>query len=98
AAPGGVLDPLIPIAAKAWDEAELRRMQSAYAESNHMPSAYTFLAMLNYALWKRLFLNREPLRGLIEELERLQRDALPGARPAVEQPLPVGARGVGSIS
>jgi len=39
-------------------------------QSTYMPSAYTFLAMLNYAMWKRLFLQGEPLDTLLEELER----------------------------
>ena len=75
AAPGGVLDPLVPLAAKAWDEQELRRMQSAYAAGSNMPSAYTFLALLNYAVWKRLFLGQEPIDRLVEELERSTADA-----------------------
>jgi hypothetical protein len=45
-------------------------MQANYENGAHMPSAYTFLAMLNHAVWKRLFLNREPLDRLVEELER----------------------------
>jgi asparagine synthetase B (glutamine-hydrolysing) len=94
AAPGGVLDPLIPIAARAWDEREIRQMQSAYAASNDMPSAYTFLAILNYAVWKRLFLNREPLGALMEELERSRQHGERAAGAAVvEQPLPLAAGG-----
>ena len=68
AAPGGVLDPLIPLAAKVWDERELRDMQARFAADTHYPSAYTFLAILQYALWKQLFLGREPLPRLLEEL------------------------------
>jgi hypothetical protein len=70
ALPGGVLDPLVPLAAKVWDEKELRRLQAKYAADRSMPAAYTFLALLNYSMWKRLFVNREPLHALLDELER----------------------------
>jgi hypothetical protein len=65
ALPGGVLEPLIPLAARVWGEKELRRAQSL-----HMPSAYTFLAMLNYAVWKRLYIEGESLSALLEKLDR----------------------------
>jgi asparagine synthetase B (glutamine-hydrolysing) len=67
---GAVLEPLVALAAKAWDEKELREMQS-YRES----SAYTFWAMLNYAIWKRLFIRGESLDVLMDELDRSMAEA-----------------------
>jgi asparagine synthetase B (glutamine-hydrolysing) len=69
---GGVFDPFVPLAAKVFDEAELREMQQP--GSRH---AFTFFTMLNYALWKRLFVDNEPLHVLQEELERSAADSPP---------------------
>jgi hypothetical protein len=62
---GAVLEPLVALAAKAWDERELRAMQSSRESS-----AYTFWAMVNYAIWKRLVVDDEGVDLLLEELDR----------------------------
>ena len=62
---GAAFEPLVPLAAKVWGEKELRRMQSS-----DWCTAFTFWTMVNYALWRRLFIDGEPLDALIEELER----------------------------
>jgi hypothetical protein len=67
---GGVFDPFVPLAAKVFDERELRGMQAPDAKR-----AFTFFTMLNYAIWKRLVVHQEPLHVLLEELERSVADA-----------------------
>src|SRR3712207_9361481 len=52
AVPGGVLDPLIPLAAKVWGQVPLREVQATAAREltrpgAPAPAAYTFLAMLD---------------------------------------------------
>jgi asparagine synthetase B (glutamine-hydrolysing) len=76
ALPDGVFEPLIPIAAKVLGERELRAMQAADSTR-----ALTFWTMVNYAVWKRLFIDGEPLGALLEELD----EATGGAarRPSV---------------
>ena len=69
---GGVFEPFVPLAAKVFEEAELREMQR-----RDSGRAFTFFTMLNYALWKRLFVHNEPLHVLREELERSIADAAP---------------------
>ncbi|MBE3089009.1 MAG: hypothetical protein IMZ41_01885 [Actinobacteria bacterium] len=64
ASKGGVFEPLVPIASKIINEAEIRKMQSTDSKK-----AMTYWNMLNYAVWKRLCINNEPLEGLLEELE-----------------------------
>jgi asparagine synthetase B (glutamine-hydrolysing) len=59
----GVFEPLIPIAVKVFNENEIRKMQSSDPKK-----AMTFWNMLNYAIWKRLCINNEPLKALLEEL------------------------------
>jgi len=61
---GGVFEPLVPLASKAFEEKQIRDMQSS--ESN---KAMTFWNMLNYAIWKRLCINNEPLELLQDELQ-----------------------------
>jgi hypothetical protein len=58
-------EPLVPLAAKVWGEAELRRMQSSVWNT-----AFTFWTMLNYAIWRRLFIDGESLDTLMGELEQ----------------------------
>jgi asparagine synthetase B (glutamine-hydrolysing) len=60
---GGVLEPLVPLAAKVFDENEIRKMQSSESKK-----AMTYWNMLNYSIWKRLCVNNEPLEVLLEEL------------------------------
>jgi asparagine synthetase B (glutamine-hydrolysing) len=59
----GVFEPLIPLASKVFDEKEIRKMQSTEEKK-----AMTYWNMLNYAIWKRLCINNEPLEVLLEEL------------------------------
>jgi asparagine synthase (glutamine-hydrolysing) len=59
-----VLEPLVEIASVVFDEKEIRKMQSTENEK-----AMTFWNMLNYAIWKRLFINNEPLEKLLKELD-----------------------------
>ena len=60
---GGPLEPLVPVAAKGFDEAEIRRMQSDDPVKLNM-----FWNMLNYGVWKRLCIDGEPVEALLEEL------------------------------
>ena len=69
-APGAALEPLVPLAAKAFDEKEIRRRQTA-----DWADAHQFATMLNYAIWKRLFIHGDRPDALLEELERSSRDA-----------------------
>ena len=61
---GAVLEPLVPLAAKEFGWDEVRRMQGPYSRG-----AYTFWTMLNYAIWKRLFINGESIPSLLAEVE-----------------------------
>jgi asparagine synthetase B (glutamine-hydrolysing) len=66
---GGLFEPLVPVAAKAFDEAEMRKMQSI-----DLDQRFTFWNMLNYAIWKRVCVNNEPVATLTGELrENLER-------------------------
>jgi asparagine synthetase B (glutamine-hydrolysing) len=65
ALPGGVLEPLVPLAAGVFGEKEVRRMQSP-----HSRGAYTFWTMLNYAIWKRLFIDGQSVAALMSELSQ----------------------------
>lgn len=66
---GGILEPLVPLAAKVFPEREIRGLQTDAGTD-----ASTFWAMLNYALWKRLCVDGEPLESLQEELEWQMRE------------------------
>jgi asparagine synthetase B (glutamine-hydrolysing) len=59
----GVFEPLIPLCAKVFDIREIQKMQSSETEK-----AMTFWNMLNYAIWKRLCINNEPVDVLLNEL------------------------------
>ena len=59
---GGVLEPLVAVAAKATGEDALRDLQSGPTKSPML-----FWNMLNYGLWKRLCIDREPSATLIAE-------------------------------
>jgi hypothetical protein len=63
ALPGGVFDPLIPLAAKVVDEREIRALQTL-----RLDEAMTFWCVLSYALWRRLCIDREPVENLVAEL------------------------------
>jgi len=58
-----VFEPLVSLAAKVIEIEEVRSMQSIQPRY-----AYTFWNMLNYAVWKRLCIDEEPLQVLEEEL------------------------------
>jgi asparagine synthase (glutamine-hydrolysing) len=60
---GGIFEPLVLIAAKVFDEREIRRMQT----SDSM-EVMTFWNIINYSIWRRLYINNEPLDVLLEEL------------------------------
>lgn len=60
---GGVLEPLIPLCLKIYDELDIKKMQSTDSKK-----AMIFWNMLNYAIWKRLFIYNEPVSVLLEEL------------------------------
>jgi len=63
---GGAFEPLVSLASKAFDETEIRKMQSL-----EQKKAMTYWNILNYAIWKRLFINGEPLNKLLEELNNV---------------------------
>jgi len=62
----GVFEPLVTIAAKVFEEKEIRKMQST-----EPIKAQTYWNILNYAIWKRLHIHNEPLSVLIEELKNV---------------------------
>ena len=67
---GGILDPLVPLAAKVFPEEQIRTLQT-----NHRLDAATFWTLLNYAIWKRLYVDGESPDCLHEELERQMKSA-----------------------
>ena len=64
---GGVFEPLVPLASKVFDEKQIRSMQSI-----ELKKAMTYWNILNYSIWKRLFINNEPLGLLLEELDEFR--------------------------
>jgi len=60
----GVFETLVPLASKVFEENEIRRMQSSDPDK-----AMIFWNILNYSIWKRLFIDNEPLAVLLEELK-----------------------------
>jgi asparagine synthase (glutamine-hydrolysing) len=61
--PGGVFEPLVPLAVKIFDEKQIRKLQSTEPKKSQM-----FWLTLNYSIWKRLHIYNEPLNVLLEEL------------------------------
>lgn len=61
--PGGLLEPLIPIAAGDFGEESIRSMQSEDPKRS-----MTYWNLLNYGIWKRICIENEPESRLIEEL------------------------------
>jgi asparagine synthetase B (glutamine-hydrolysing) len=61
---GEIFDSLIPLCEKVFSRDELISMQSEESKK-----AMIFWNMLNYAIWKRLFIYNEPLSVLLEELQ-----------------------------
>ncbi len=60
---GGILEPLVPLASKVFDEKQIRDMQFSDPKR-----AMTFWNILNYSIWKRLCINNESVNVLLEEL------------------------------
>lgn len=65
AIPGGVFEPLVSIAAAAFDEQALRSLQSSYVFK-----AQTLWTVINLAIWRRLHVQGEPLGRLHAELDQ----------------------------
>jgi hypothetical protein len=60
---GSVFEPLVPLVSKVFEEKDIKVMQSTEPKK-----AMIFWNMLNYAIWKRLHIQNEPLVVLLEEL------------------------------
>jgi len=60
---GSAFEPLVPLISKVFKESEIRKMQSTDSEK-----AMIYWNMINYGIWKRLFINNEPLDKLLNEL------------------------------
>jgi asparagine synthetase B (glutamine-hydrolysing) len=58
-----IFEPLIPLASKVIDEKHIRRMQTS-----DLMEAMTYWNILNYSIWKRLFINNEPIDILMDEI------------------------------
>jgi asparagine synthetase B (glutamine-hydrolysing) len=61
---GGIFEPLVSLAVKVFDLQQIQRMQSVNDRD-----AMTFWNILNYSIWKRLFVEDEPVTELKTELE-----------------------------
>ncbi|MDP3911712.1 MAG: hypothetical protein Q8Q14_15110, partial [Gemmatimonadales bacterium] len=64
ASPGGVFEPLVPLAARVMDEKHIRA-----AQNGEYLTGMTFWTILNYAVWRRLWIQGEPVERLHGELE-----------------------------
>ncbi len=65
AVPGGVFEPLVAIAAPAFDESALRSLQSSYVFKAQM-----LWTVINLAIWRRLHIRGESASTLHAELDR----------------------------
>jgi asparagine synthetase B (glutamine-hydrolysing) len=61
---GGVLEPLIPFLDDVFDVELIRRLQGRPNRRN----ATTFWCALNYSIWRRLFIDNEPVETLLDEI------------------------------
>ena len=61
----GIFEPLVPLASSVFDLDQIEKMQSIQPKK-----AMTFWNILNYSIWKRLCIHREPLDKLKEELNK----------------------------
>jgi asparagine synthase (glutamine-hydrolysing) len=61
----GALEPLIPLVKGVFDIDVIRRLQKKPNRCN----ATTFWCILNYAIWRRLFIDGEPIETLLCEIE-----------------------------
>jgi len=59
-----VFDPLISVASKIIDEKQIRKVQP----TDWGPEFWTLWNILNYSIWKRIWINNEPKEILLEEL------------------------------
>ena len=64
---GTALEPLVPLASKVIDEDEIRALQSADSKLS-----MSYWNLLNYAVWKRLWIDGEPVEDLQEELSEVR--------------------------
>jgi asparagine synthetase B (glutamine-hydrolysing) len=60
---GGVFESLLPLTRNIFKEKEIRPMQSS-----NLKNAMIYWNMLNYAIWKRICINNEPIEALTEEI------------------------------
>ncbi len=63
---GQIFERLIPLAKKSFEESQIRKMQSC-----DLKKAMIYWNILNYSLWKRLVINDEPMKTLIDELDQI---------------------------
>ncbi len=60
----GIFEPFVPFARKVFQERDIRRLQT-----DDEADASTFWTLLNYALWRRLWIDEESLESLNDELD-----------------------------
>jgi asparagine synthetase B (glutamine-hydrolysing) len=61
---GGAFEPLVSLTAGVFDLRDVRAVQPGGIDE-----AMIFWNMINYAVWKRLCIDREPLSGLVNQLQ-----------------------------
>jgi len=61
---GNILEALVPLSKKVFDEKQIRTMQSPDPKK-----AMTYWNILDYSIWKRLCINNEPVEILLDELK-----------------------------
>jgi asparagine synthetase B (glutamine-hydrolysing) len=64
APPGGVFEPLLALATGVYEERDLRELQTA-----EPLRAFTLWNALNHAIWRRLWIDGEPVERLLGELD-----------------------------
>ncbi len=78
AVPGGLFQPLVDLAAKAFDPEQIRAHQSL-----DLAKRGTFWNMINYAIWKRRMIDNESMPALEGELrEAIERNNRESPQPA----------------
>lgn len=60
-----IFEPLIPVVSKVFDEQQIRKVAPSVWRGDKF---WTFWNILNYSIWKRLWINNEPKEDLLEEL------------------------------
>ena len=66
ALPGGVFEPLLALATDVYEEHDLRELQTA-----EPLSAFTLWNAINHAIWRRLWIDRDPVEQLLDELDEV---------------------------